>query len=47
MLEAQRSLLRELAADIFPRFQSHPFYETLCEEIGPEWRCVDIDGWAG
>lgn len=40
VLAAQRSLLRELAADIFPRFQAHPFYEALCEEVGPEWRCV-------
>lgn len=42
VLEAQRSLLRELASDIFPRFQAHPFYEALCEEIGPEWRYVHI-----
>jgi len=38
VLEAQRSLLRELASDVYPRFQSHPLYEALCEEIGPEWR---------
>jgi len=38
VLGAQRSLLRELASDIFPRFQSHTLYEALCEEISPDWR---------
>lgn len=38
VLEAQRSILRELSCDVFPRFQAHAMYEALCEEIGPDWR---------
>lgn len=38
VLEAQRALLRELTSEIFPRFQSSPLYEALCEEIGGEAR---------
>lgn len=38
VLEAQRSLLQELTSEIFPRFQSSPLYEALCEEIGYVWR---------
>lgn len=42
LLDSQRSLLRELACDVWPRFQASPIYEALCEEIGTAGRYVNI-----
>lgn len=40
LLDSQRSLLRELACDVWPRFQASLIYEALCEEIGTAGRYV-------